>query len=402
MSSGLRGSSATPATPPTGAAAYVGAYAAALVAAEVSRLPAQVASPACEVFVDLASRRMLSSELTRNPHCRFDHECWHWEETADVALRELLLSMDAVAAAVTLAVAGDAFVEVLRCACGTPRRFEFLLAGRVGGARGDGCEQDWRCPSCGAAPVVTGFDRRERIALSRLSPATTCKTLGELGVRSGDVLDFDLGARGHRRFVLRTCANGNERRAARRVVVVGCGNIGSHAVALFARDPALAALVVVDPDNYDAGNVATQNLAGAADVGRNKALVQAEYARRIRPDFEVEVHPVALEALPWSVFADAVVVGALDSRLARMRLQERAWRMGSVFVDAGVAGAARQVRISIYPPGGPGTACHECAWTDEDYAAVESLYPCAEGAGDGAAGAQNQQAASNLTGTECR
>lgn len=372
MSFGFQRSGAAVAAVPTGAPAFLGAYAAALAAAQVSALLTHAPSPAFELFVDVGFQRMLRSALARNPACRFDHERWELEDTGDVRFCDLLLIMDAVAADLTLAVAGDAFLEVLRCGCAAPRRCEFLLAGAVSGVRG-GDPERWRCPNCGGTPLVTGFDRHERIAVSRLSPATTHKTLGELGLRTGDVLDFDLGARGHRRFVLRAGAA----RAARRVVVVGLGNIGSFLVPLVARDPAVEALVVIDPDSYDASNLATQNLSSGGELGRSKALVQADNARRIRPDLQVEAYPVALEDLPWGVFAGAIVVGALDSRLARMRLQERAWRMGSVFVDTAVGGAALQARASVYPPCGSDGACHECLWNEDDYVAVESEYPCA-------------------------
>ncbi len=162
------------------------------------------------------------------------------------------------------------------------------------------------------------------------------------------------------------------------IVVVGAGNIGSQLVPLVARSGAVARLVIIDRDAFDASNLATQAIV-PADVGRAKAYAAAAHARAIRPSLAVEAFASPLEDVPRGVFLDAdLVLGALDGREARRTLAEIAFRTGTPLLDAGVDGAALLARVTAWDPA-PDAPCFECAWGDDDYRAValEQPLPCA-------------------------
>jgi adenylyltransferase/sulfurtransferase len=183
------------------------------------------------------------------------------------------------------------------------------------------------------------------------------------------------------------------------IVVVGAGNIGSQTVQLVARAPAVARLVVVDRDAFEASNLTTQAIV-PADVGRAKAHAAAARARAIRPSLEVEAFASPLDEVPRGVFRDAdVVLGALDGREARRTLAEIAFRTGTPLLDAGVDGAALLARVTAWDPE-PDAPCLQCSWGAEDDRTVarEQSLPCtgapAAGAPTGAPAALGALAAS--------
>ena len=356
---------------PTAAPAYVGSLAASLQVAEVDKILAGQAGLAAvgkEFFFDVRYQRHLSIRLTRNPACRFSHEPpWSIELTPDLSLREAFTLGGTPMPGSTLSVPGQAFLSQLICAvCGHREAFWRLRIAVDATARG--------CPRCGALRPLRGFDLVERLSAGAVPPELLGRRLGELGLRSGDVFVVAGGSRGAAHFEL-SLAPSPGRRTSPAVFVAGAGNIGSYALPLLARLPRVRRLVVCDPDVYEAANRIGQNI-GSQDVGRSKALVQADALRKLRPDLEVDAFAVPLEDLPLGALRGAVVVSCLDSRLARLRLGERAWRVSSVFVDAGVDGVAGQVRVNVYVPG-PWGPCFECALDAASYDALEQDYPCA-------------------------
>lgn len=162
------------------------------------------------------------------------------------------------------------------------------------------------------------------------------------------------------------------------LTVIGAGNIGSHLVVHLARMPAVRRVTIVDPDRYEARNLESQHIA-AAEVGKPKAGVQARRLRAIRPDLEVTPLTAAVEDVPLGSLRADVILACLDSKLARQRAGEAAWRLGAPLIDAGVRPDGLLVRVSVHVPG-PGQSCLECAWSEADYAALEQRQLCLNGA----------------------
>jgi molybdopterin/thiamine biosynthesis adenylyltransferase len=154
--------------------------------------------------------------------------------------------------------------------------------------------------------------------------------------------------------------------------VVGLGNIGSHAAMLVARLPQIARVILVDPDEVENKNLSSQSVR-RSDIGRAKAVVMGRSLHEVRPDLEVSVHSCPLEDVPLADFRVDVILACLDSRAARMALNERAVALGVPLIDAGVAADGLLARVSVLSSEGP---CLECAWSDDDYANLETVHAC--------------------------
>lgn len=158
------------------------------------------------------------------------------------------------------------------------------------------------------------------------------------------------------------------------VIVVGAGAIGSHVLPHLARSPRVSRLTIVDRDTYEPANVSGQDV-DAHGIGRPKAIAQARRLRRINPALAIHAIHGAAEDLPLGALRGDVILGCLDSRIARMTVNQAAWRLGVPFVDAGVEPTGMLARVAVFVPA-PDAPCLECAWDAADYAAVEQAYPC--------------------------
>lgn len=158
------------------------------------------------------------------------------------------------------------------------------------------------------------------------------------------------------------------------LLVVGAGAIGSALIPQLARSPHVAKLTIVDRDRYDEGNLRGQQI-DRAHVGRLKANAQAAVARRINPRLDVVPHHMAVEDLPLGALRATVILAALDSRRARMVVNQAAFRLGIPWIDAGISTHEWLARVRVHVPGSAGS-CLECGWDQADYALVEQTYPC--------------------------
>src|SRR5512142_1952166 len=93
---------------------------------------------------------------------------------------------------------------------------------------------------------------------------------------------------------------GQERIRAGKVLVVGCGALGSAAVDLLAR-AGVGRLVIVDRDFVELSNLQRQLLFDESDAatGQPKAVAAAAAVRRINS--EVDVEPVIGDVTPTNV-----------------------------------------------------------------------------------------------------
>jgi len=160
-----------------------------------------------------------------------------------------------------------------------------------------------------------------------------------------------------------------------RVVLVGCGNIGSHAANYLATRGRVASLYIVDPDVVEGRNIENQFYA-PSHVGSPKAEVAAEQLHGIAPDMEVEPIVAAIEDLPLGVIADAdVCLGGLDSLRARQVLaNDYAYRCGIPLVDGAVDGTGGWYgTVQVFVPGG---ACLCCKWSSAHFRQLAREMPC--------------------------
>jgi hypothetical protein len=229
-----------------------------------------------------------------------------------------------------------------------------------------------RCERCAARLELRSFDLRSALPLSTLPPAVADRTLRELGLRLRDVLTVE-DATHASHFELSTTATerGTDTGA---VVIAGLGAVGSALAPLVACTPGVRCVLLVDFDVYEQGNLGHQAIAMDA-IGQSKVAYQAERLRALRPDLDVVPIDRRLEEVPLGLYRDALVLGCLDSRIARLELSERASRVARVLIDIGIDGPTRQARVQCFEPGSDG-ACVLCGWLDSDFTQLEQVLPC--------------------------
>jgi molybdopterin/thiamine biosynthesis adenylyltransferase len=149
-------------------------------------------------------------------------------------------------------------------------------------------------------------------------------------------------------------------------------------------------VTIIDQGHYEPANLRGQDI-DACDVGTAKAVVQANRLRAIDPALPAAAIVGRLEDLPLGALRADLIVACVDSRRARLAINQAAWRLGIPWIDAGVLGQSQLARVQVFVPGGDAAPCLECAWDQADYDAVEQTYACA-----GEVGAAPTNASSGL------
>ena len=163
------------------------------------------------------------------------------------------------------------------------------------------------------------------------------------------------------------------------VVIVGAGGtIGSHLAPHIGRMARVGVVTLIDHDRYEARNMNSQEIE-ARDVGKRKVDVQGRRIRRINRQMAIRTIAKRVEDVPLGVLRGDIILACLDSRKARMTVNEAAWRLGVPWSAAGIGGDDWIARVNAYLPD-EGSPCMECTWNNEDYAAIEQSYPCDGGA----------------------
>ncbi len=159
------------------------------------------------------------------------------------------------------------------------------------------------------------------------------------------------------------------------IVLVGCGgNVGSRVPDLLGKFEHVNRVTLVDPQKYELKNLRTQNIV-PADVGRPKAMVQADRLRRINPDLNVRAFVDSVENVPLGCLDGDVILAAVDSRRARQVINIIARRLNVPWLDSGVDGERLFARVTVYFPDRD-ASCLECRFTTQEYQDLETRYPC--------------------------
>ena len=185
------------------------------------------------------------------------------------------------------------------------------------------------------------------------------------------------------------------------VVVVGAGTIGSHLLPHVARMPSVAAVTVVDRDDYEQSNLRAQNVY-TPDIGKPKAQTQARRLRQINPSLVTRAYQKPVEDLPLGWLRADAILACLDSRRARMAVNQAAWRLGVPWINAGIDATGLLARVQVFLPS-ENAPCLECAWDARDYELVEQAYPCQDPAAPPETGASSGLGAlaASLQALEC-
>ncbi|NOT27653.1 MAG: ThiF family adenylyltransferase [Acidobacteria bacterium] len=170
------------------------------------------------------------------------------------------------------------------------------------------------------------------------------------------------------------------------VVVIGAGTIGSHLLPHVARMLGVTTVTVIDRDRYTLSNVGAQNIF-TSDVGKSKAQVQCRRLKQIDRSLETRAFQKPVEDLPLGWLRADAILACLDSRRARMIVNQAAWRLGVPWINAGID-ASGLARVQVFMPA-EHAPCLECAWDASDYALVEQTYACQDDAAPPETGASS-------------
>lgn len=158
------------------------------------------------------------------------------------------------------------------------------------------------------------------------------------------------------------------------LICIGLGNIGSHLVVLIARTKVVKRITLIDPERFEPHNLDSQDIR-AQDVGRLKVEVMRDRIHRIDPELQVEIIAEPVERVPLGRLRGTLIATGLDGLTARRWVSRAARRLGVPLVDAGVRAEGLLTRIDVYEPSSD-AACPECGWSEQERAALDTVYPC--------------------------
>ena len=172
----------------------------------------------------------------------------------------------------------------------------------------------------------------------------------------------------------KTNTNGEVKNA--RVLVVGAGALGNEVVkdlALFG----VGHIYVVDFDRIELSNLTRSVLFRENDAYNHsyKAEIVAQRAMEINP--QIKVIP-----LVGTLFSEVgfglyrlvdVVIGCLDSRIARYQLNRLCIRAGKSWVDGSIENMTGSVQVYT-----PGLACYECGLSRDEFNHIMVRTGCAD------------------------
>lgn len=161
-----------------------------------------------------------------------------------------------------------------------------------------------------------------------------------------------------------------------RVLVAGAGALGNEVIkdlALFG----IGHIFVVDFDRIEISNLTRSVLFREEDAfeHRYKAEVAAKRAMEINP--QIQVTPIVgnlFSEVGLALYRSVdVIIGCLDSRIARYQLNRMAMRAGKTWIDGSIENLTGVVRVYT-----PGVNCYECGLSREEFNIIMLRTGCAD------------------------
>lgn len=161
-----------------------------------------------------------------------------------------------------------------------------------------------------------------------------------------------------------------------RVLVAGAGALGNEVVkdlALFG----VGHIYVADFDRIEITNLTRSVLFREEDAYAHayKAEIVAQRAMEINP--QIQVVPLVgnlFSEVGFGIYrAVDVVIGCLDSRLARYQLNRLCMRAGKTWIDGSIENLTGTVRVYT-----PGISCYECGLSREEFNNIMLRTGCAD------------------------
>jgi len=156
-----------------------------------------------------------------------------------------------------------------------------------------------------------------------------------------------------------------------KVLVIGAGAIGNEVLKNLAL-LGVGNIFLYDRDTIEMSNLTRSILFRAEDCNRLKAEAAADAVKKINPDIKVfwQNGDIRFDLGLGLIRRMDAVIGCLDNRGARLKLNTDCFRIGRPWIDAGIGQLNGQVSVFSPLEG----ACYECSFTEEDY--VQVGMPC--------------------------
>lgn len=161
-----------------------------------------------------------------------------------------------------------------------------------------------------------------------------------------------------------------------RVLVAGAGALGNEVVknlALFG----IGQIYVVDFDKIEISNLTRSVLFREEDAYNHsyKSEIVAKRAMEINP--QIKVTPIVgnlFSEVGFGLYKSVdVILGCLDSRIARYLLNRLAMRAGKTWIDGSIENMTGVVRVYT-----PGISCYECGLSREEFNNIMLRTGCAD------------------------
>jgi molybdopterin/thiamine biosynthesis adenylyltransferase len=159
-----------------------------------------------------------------------------------------------------------------------------------------------------------------------------------------------------------------------KVLVAGAGALGNEVIKNLAL-LGVGHLFIVDFDEVEYSNLSRSVLFGEGDCGKKKCEVVAARAKALNPSIKVQaLYGDVTTDVGLGVFRQVdVIVGCLDSRLARLLLNRACHKVGKTWIDGGILEMAGQVYVFK-----PGRSCYECTLSKNDRTFIEFRLGCSD------------------------
>jgi len=159
-------------------------------------------------------------------------------------------------------------------------------------------------------------------------------------------------------------AEGQQRLAAARVLIIGLGGLGSAASVYLAAAGA-GHLVLVDYDRVDLSNLQRQIVHTTPDIGKLKVDSAREYLSALNPDVKISTidHMLDDDELEREVAAADVVVDASDNFNTRFANNAICVKTKTPLVSG--AAIRFEAQVSVFNPANPESPCYRCLYGNE-------------------------------------
>ena len=163
-----------------------------------------------------------------------------------------------------------------------------------------------------------------------------------------------------------------DRIAAARIMVVGCGALGNEVLKNLALMGA-EHLTLVDFDRVETVNLSRSVLFTRADEGKYKVDVAAARLSQFNPRMSVETirGDISYDVGLGLVREMDVVIGCVDNRWARYCINRLCMRAGVPWVDGGIGALEGTARVFA-----PGKNCYACQLGPEGLKELKRRMPC--------------------------